>query len=384
MARILLTGARAPVTLELARLFHAAGHTVFAADSIAWSMCRGSRAVAEHLRLPPPNQQPAAFVDALAEIIRRHDIDLLLPTCEEIYFVAMGRKQLQQYCTVFAPAIDTLHRLHNKHTFAQLARQLDLPVPPWHLLTNPAQAAALLPDDLVLKPVYSRFSSQTVILPRRTADIPTTISPAQPWVAQHFVPGRQLCTYSIVHGGYIAAHSCYETTVTAGQGASIAFRQQPHAAALAWVQRLASRLNFTGQIAFDFIETPTGNLFAIECNPRTISGIHLFHSMPQVAEAFLQPPHTCLTPDSSQAARITTALLLVAPACLGQRAKRKAWWQTITCGSDAVFRVDDPLPGLVSQWFTFGTMLLRSLRHGIGLTAATTVDIEWNGERVTS
>ncbi len=381
MSNVLITGARAPVALELARLFRAAGHTVFAADSLPWPMCRGSNAVTASFRLPPPNRAPAAFTEALSGIIRRHGIELLIPTCEEIYFVAMGRARLSQLCAVFTPPLDVLHRLHHKFSFAQLAQQVGLPVPETRLLTDPSQAAPLLSQGIVLKPAYSRFASQAVILPRRPADIPRGISPARPWVAQRFVAGRQFCTYSIAHSGRVVAHSGYATTLTAGQGASIVFRQESHPAALAWVERLVAALEFSGQIAFDFIETPAGELLAIECNPRTISGIHLFWAMPQVAQAFLQPPATLLTPPPGETVRITTALLLMAPRHLRPAARRAAWRQAITAGRDAVYRRDDPLPGLVSQWLTFGTMLARSLRHRVGLTAATTLDIEWNGEK---
>ena len=40
MKRILLTGARAPVTLDLVRHFHRAGHEVYVADSIYLPLAR--------------------------------------------------------------------------------------------------------------------------------------------------------------------------------------------------------------------------------------------------------------------------------------------------------------------------------------------------------
>ncbi len=71
MKRILLAGGRAPATLELARLFYVAGHTVTVAKSMPWRLCRGSKAVAQVFRVPPPNRQPEQFVDALLNIVRR-------------------------------------------------------------------------------------------------------------------------------------------------------------------------------------------------------------------------------------------------------------------------------------------------------------------------
>jgi len=83
------------VTLELARLFRRAGHRVLMAESLAWHLSRPSVAVAANYRVPPPRQDPAGFTRALAEIVRRERVDLVLPTCEEIFAVAGGRAELE-------------------------------------------------------------------------------------------------------------------------------------------------------------------------------------------------------------------------------------------------------------------------------------------------
>lgn len=80
MANVLLIGGRAPASLELARVFQAAGHTVFMAESLAWHLTRPSRAVARSYRVPPPRQAPARYVTALARIVERERIALLVPT----------------------------------------------------------------------------------------------------------------------------------------------------------------------------------------------------------------------------------------------------------------------------------------------------------------
>ena len=88
------------MTLDLARLFHAAGHTVLIAESIAWPLARFSRTVARFYAVPPPRFQPEAFIQALLDIICTEQIDLLLPTCEETFYVALGREALAAYCQV--------------------------------------------------------------------------------------------------------------------------------------------------------------------------------------------------------------------------------------------------------------------------------------------
>ena len=99
MSNILLTGGRAPATLELARAFHRAGHTVFMAESLRGHLSEPSNAIEQNFLVPPPRQQMPGFINALRDIIARNKIDLLVPTCEELFYIAMGRDQLP--CKVF-------------------------------------------------------------------------------------------------------------------------------------------------------------------------------------------------------------------------------------------------------------------------------------------
>jgi predicted ATP-grasp superfamily ATP-dependent carboligase len=380
MTRILLTGARAPVTLDLARAFHAAGHTVFVADSLPWPLCRGSKAVAGRFLLPSPNRHPAQFIDTLAGLIQQHHLDWLIPTCEEIYFVAMGRDTLRRHCAVFTDALTTLHQLHSKWAFIEQARQLGLPVPPTARLTSPEETRAQLGQAVVLKPVYSRFSAQVVICPRRADELPAAVSPQRPWVVQQFVPGRLLCTYSLAHAGRLTAHAAYPVDFTAGRGAAIAFTPIGHPAALDWVRRFVAGLNFTGQIAFDFIETTPGHVVAIECNPRATSGVHLLAHCPTLPHAFFDPAAPLLEPPPDSPAMLTAAMLLYGLPAVRSMARLRQWAATFRASREVVFHGDDPLPGLVSQWALLAHMLARSLRHGLTPLAASTLDIEWNGE----
>ncbi len=379
MARILLTGGRAPVALELARLFHRAGQTVLVAESVPWPMCRGSKAVAGCFHVPPPNLRPQVFIDALAAVIRRERIDWLIPTCEETLFVAWGKPRLKPLCRVFTDSFEVLHSLHSKWQFIELARSFGLPAPPTELVTTSAQAARLIAASrrLVLKPVYSRFGTQTLIRPTR----PPHIEPGRPWVAQQILPGRQLCTFSVAHAGRLVAHSTYAIKFTAGRGAAIHFKAEDHPPAFEWVRQFVAQTRFSGQIAFDFIETGPGQVAAIECNPRATSGLHLFG--PELAGAYFNPNRPLLTPPPGQSAKLTAALLLYAPFNI-RRHGWQSWLAALAGGREVVFNWRDPWPGLVSQWVGLAWFLGQSARRRVSPTAATTLDIEWNGETMSN
>jgi len=88
MRRVLITGARAPVALHLARLFADAGYEVVAADTLRAPLARASRHVARYHRLAAPAENPAGFAAALGDVIAAEQPDLVIPTCEEIFYLA--------------------------------------------------------------------------------------------------------------------------------------------------------------------------------------------------------------------------------------------------------------------------------------------------------
>ena len=380
MKRILLTGGRAPVTLELARLFHAAGHLVFMAESVRWHLSWPSRAITRNYRVPPPNRQPNGYLKALLDIVQREKIDLLLPTCEEIFYVARGHELLAPYCKVFVEPLEKLRPLHNKWLFIKRV----LPgfnVPPTRLLTSQTELRSAVEGahDIVLKPVYSRFAAKTIICPPNydaVAHLHPT--PQQPWVAQEFIHGRQICFYTVVHNGRMVAHTAYPTEFSAGQGATILFRHIDHPAAFKWVKTFVEQEQFTGQIAFDFIETSDNKLFVLECNPRATSGIHLLAHHPQFWQAFFDETLPPLTPPASQPAMLATAMLLYALPAIRSKAQLNRWLTLFSQSRDVIFRLHDPLPALF-QFVGVAHFLCWSLKHRISPLEASTFDIEWNG-----
>ncbi len=382
MANILLTGGRAPAALDLARSFHAAGHTVVMAESARGHLSAPSSALSANYYVPPPRQEPDAFIQALQRIVLERKIDLLIPTCEEVFYIARGRDALAPHCAVFVEPLERLRPLHHKGLFFDLARRYGLPVPETILLHSQAdlsRAFARWPH-LVLKPVYSRFASRVLIKPTpaqaiAALDVFTNVL----WVAQEYIAGKQICTYSIAHQGRLTAHAAYRSNFTAGPGATLVFQHFDHPSTLDWVQRLVAALRFTGQIAFDFIEDGTGRIFALECNPRATSGVHLFAAAPNFTTAFLNPNSPCLFPPPAISCMLLTGMVLYGlPASLKQR-RLAQWCTTFFTSRDVVFNRHDPLPALL-QWRSILHFFQVARKHRLSLLQASTFDIEWNGE----
>jgi predicted ATP-grasp superfamily ATP-dependent carboligase len=377
---ILLTGGRAPAALELARAFHRAGHTVFMAESLRGHLSQPSAAIKANFVVPAPRQEQDAFVVALKNIIEQNQIDLLIPTCEEVFHVAMRREEFP--CTVFTESIQKLDLLHNKWKFIVNAADHGLSVPESMLITSMDGLLHAYAQwkELVLKPIYSRFASRTLIRPQlRELSSTLTFHSNAAWVAQGYLQGTEICSYSICHNGKITAHTAYPSTFTAGQGAAIVFEHMDHPAIFQWVKTFVARNHFTGQIAFDFIQTSSGQVFALECNPRATSGVHLLASHPQFVEAFLNPHLDCITPIDGSSHMLSLAMLIYElPAALKQNTI-KQWLKTFLTSDDVVLDYSDPLPFLL-QFRSLLFYLNLARKKGISPLEASTFDIEWNGE----
>lgn len=395
---ILLTGGRAPVTLELARQFAAAGHRVYVAESLKRYLCRVSSAVTACFEVPEPRFQPDRFIDALCEIVNKQRIDLIVPTCEEIFYVARGLERLKPYCTVFTDSLTKLASLHNKMDFIQKAAAYGFLVPETQLIQSVEEwqnaLAAYMPEKgLVLKPVYSRFAAKTIIIEPNVERSSQTffenrqlqlsvpeISAASPWVVQSYMPGRLISSYSVVHNGILTAHAAYETSYKAGFGACIYFKPLQHDEAYNWVRRFVELEQFTGQIAFDFIETAEGILYPLECNPRATSGIHLFQPADRLDQAFISLPlNKPIVPQPTTQSMLSLAMLSYGLVGVRSWKDVQNWIKTYSQGKDVIFRLRDPFPYIEQLRVLFATWRM-SRKLNISLVEALTYDIEWNGE----
>ncbi len=291
--RVLITGGRAPVALELARQFARGGATVFAADSAPCFLAGSSRAVRRAFRVPPPRQRPAAFAEALAAIVARERNALIVPTCEEVFYVSRFAERLSARAGVFCAGIEQLRALHDKWRFNRFAGRLGIGAPESWLLQTSADVVALPhpPDDLVVKPVFSRFAAHTLVRPSCAALDALPLSPQRPWIAQRFVAGREICTYSVARDGALTAHAAYRPAWRAGRVGTRAYspasrirraRRSPRAS---W-----RRSKPHGPDRARLIETADGRLVVLECNLRATSGVHLFGPDDGLAGAFAVPP----------------------------------------------------------------------------------------------
>lgn len=383
--RILLTSGRAPATLELARLFSRSGHLVFVAESIRFPLTRYSNCVTRHFYVPQARFEPDWYTKVLEDIIRREQIDIFIPTCEEILYAS--RVKVGDNCHVWVEDFKKLDLLHNKWTFIECARELGLAVPQTTLIKSRISALDALSISkvpLVLKPVYSRFASQTVIW--KPGDLLNAgVEPTEdsPWVAQKYIEGSHLCTYSVAHKGTILAHAAYSPQERWGMGSSTLFEAAEESESEEWVRKFVAATNFTGQIAFDLIRSVDGVLYPIECNPRITSGVHLFSINDGLVECFLgMATKKIVRPQSGTIRSIKLALFVRCIRLLFAIRPKFEWLKTLNFiikSRDVLWDRNDPFPA-IGQFLSLGEFLLQSMRLGISPNDIATHDIGYNGK----
>lgn len=357
---MLFTGARAPIVAYMARLLVQAGYEVYAADSTYASVCVASRFVHKFIKLPKPTNPN--YKDTLCKIVQKYQIDYIIPTCEEIFYIAQFRQELSQYTRLFCEQSPKLIALHDKWSFYNYLRKGGLKTPATQLAD---QAEKAWEQPHIIKPRFSRFASKVrceTKLPKTRAD--------NRHIVQAFINGKQICSYALCKEGKVLAQCVYESVLTAGRGAGILLKRISHPQAEEITARISRDFGFTGQIAFDFIETNNNELYVIECNPRATNGL-----------GFLGTDFVRLLSNERTVKKDNPSVLVsrLAVWCYGilQPIKTVQARKLFVGAVDFVSFKQDPLAWLaqipIVIWW-----LLKGLWYG-GPTAASTVDIEFNG-----
>jgi len=379
MPRVLITGARAPAALDIARSFAAAGHQVHFADSRIGLMARWSGLATRAHRYGSPVSQPLAFRRDLERLLADLKPDLVVPVCEEVFHLARAAEDARWADRLFAPTSDVLDRLHSKLEFARLCDDLGLDAPTTRPIRTRSDLAALAAqaDRLVFKAEYSRFGADALVGPSAGALATIAPSEARPWVAQTRVRGREACFYAVAVNGVLTAFSAYGAPWRMAGGVGYAFAPLDVAEEqrlLAMAERLADVVG-RGQFACDLIIDADDRPWLIECNPRATSGAHLFGGGRSLADAMTGLAGTPVL--GRKTGRLGPAMWRYGlPTAVRER--RLARWL-------ADCRKTPDVIGRGGGWAACGAVLdsaafsIRAALSGASLERAMTRDIEWNG-----
>ena len=382
MKNILVTGVRAPAGLEIIRRLGNAGYNVYVADSLHFPPGRFSNHVQDYLQFSSPRYDLKSFKEQLIIFVKKHQIDIIFPICEEVFYLGACKAELEKHCRIFCEDIALLSQLHNKYIFQQIAAEQGMGAIETFIVDNPNDPLPELYNErtYIAKPVFSRFGDKA-ILDLKPQDIKENLSsPLFPWAIQEHIKGEEFCDYAICRDGVVIAQACYQPYFRAGQGSSVYFKAVSKPAILDQVQSLVRGLNYTGQIGFDFIERTDGQIFVLECNPRCTSGAHLIPNIDwKTVFSDVQPDY------SLKSSTLRSKMIALAMLVYGLRApnthRLKEFIVSYLNADDVMFSKKDWKPS-IGQFLSLLEIIWRSLRDRQSLKEASTEDIEWDGQDI--
>lgn len=280
----LVTDADRGSAVAIIRSLGRRGWRVIAADSSPHSLGFRSRYAAERLIYPDPAHDPGGMVDALHAAIAGRGVDLLIPVTDDVLLpLAAARERFAGLCQVALPDDAQLTASADKWQTLELARTLDVPIPPSQLVHTVAEAheaAQALSWPVVLKPQRSRLVDAQrgvdvleVAYAASPADLVRAMSRFEgrcPVLLQEYCPGTGHGVELLAYQGHpLAAFQhkrLHEVPITGG--ASSLRQSVPLDPTLyEYARRLVAALKWTGLIMVEFKVGPKGALL-MEINGR--------------------------------------------------------------------------------------------------------------------
>ena len=381
--KILITFARHPLALNLARHLHTFGHQIFAADSLKHHLCSFSKAVSKTFHVPSPSHRPAEYLENLLQIVKEESVDLLLPIFEETACIAKHQERFPKNCSIFSPSFSLFRELHHKWLFQRRVEKIGLLPVPSLLISNQKELQEMKWNvPYLLKACYSR-ACQSISKYDPGHPLPKMeIDPENPLIAQKWIEGTKYCSYSVCHNGAIFAHALYPVQYAIGGNSCVMFESVSHPEIYEWICTFVRETNYTGQIAFDFIQTQDKKIYAIECNPRATSGLYLFNKEDRLDHAIFAKNKTAIFSKVGEKKQIGMGMLLY------------GWKKSSLPGNswgrffkdffriqDVVFQLDDIKPFLLKP-FIFALLMRHAIQSKLPLPEYFTYDHHWNGENL--
>lgn len=367
-ATVLLTLGRLPKGLDLARSFHQAGWRVIIADPARTHLAASSRAADRIYHVPPPATNKSGYLEALADIVRREAVDLVIPISEEVMYVAHLADDPALRDKLFCMPSTLIHQVHDKERFAGLCSTFGLTVPETARASGGTAIALAAKGPFITKPRHSCAGDQI-----RFYNAGDAFDQRDDQLVQQRIIGQEISSCTLARAGTVIATSLYRGTLMNGTVA-VGFEHFEHQQIDEWISRFVAATAWTGFIAFDFMIDHDDVPYALECNPRLTSGVHFFKTA-DLANA--------ITGSRPALGFRAEKRLMQFWSCMEEWQKSLGNWQRMTDVAstlwhhrDVTWSWRDPLPLIMMPW-TARNIIRAARQAGLSFGIAATRDIVW-------
>ncbi len=361
---ILLTGSRSFVAVDLIHDLHAQKHCIYTADSVSFDYARFSRFVRKSFVTPSVRFDEKSYIDQIIEITKKYAIKQIIPLGEEALYMARNIKQITQSCPdvfIYTGSFEQLEKLHNKYSFYETVHKLGIQTPETILVHSAEEVVAHQTNQsprIVLKPLYSRFAEQLVVLlsidRKRLQDIDWNT----PYILQKYIDGRAISSYSYSNTSQVIGYTS-KLSATMPSAMTNAVKITPPSEIEEADRTIRKVLGYSTQLGLDFIQNDQG-VFLLEANPRSTLGYSL------------------ISRNEAQSRMLMFHFLLGG---MIARKNLSRFVLTFLTYPDVLFRWSDPLPALASQLGGLKDYIHFRKKHpGKDLRYYTSYDMQYDGE----
>ncbi len=391
MIKFLVTGARSPAALEIARNLSHFGYSVILADTLNYPLAKNSYSVERYYRLPSPLRNIKQFQVEIEKIIVTENIDVIVPTCEEVFYIAFIKDALEKKCSVFCPPFNLIKAMHSKLNILSLCDGLDIRLPKTQLLNEYTISELKDFDQIVLKREFCRFGTGVNLNPSLKNIDEWLAKETTPVLLQEKVRGVEHCSYSVARNGIVLAESIYKPIYRVKSSAGIYFEPVINESISLFIREFCLKYRYTGQVGFD-VMLDKNEVTLIECNPRTTSGVHFLEnndlgslfaeSNTKKIMNFQQPIPARNDSNKRTPKMVSSAMLLLALPEALIKGDIKRCWQDYLKATDVISKKNDK-SHIIYTFLSFFELLNLAIKKRISIREAATFDIEWDGEDIT-
>ena len=382
--RILISGWRSYVALELIRLLQS--HEVYVVDSQSKYISQKSNYIKKCFTSSKPVWCFKGFKNDILKIIKDYNIDVLIPTSEEIFYLSFFKEEIEaSNCKFLWEDFTTLRELHSKYDIISKCQWMGITIPETVKFYSKKKLESYIASksikNYVIKPEFSRFASQVVsnkFWRKTIRDINIDLK-YNSYICQEYIDGLDVSSYSIFNKWDLGSHVSYISQNSYKNGASIAFKTYKNKNILDFLIQFWKTTWFHGQIAFDF-KVNNKDVVLLECNPRATNGIHLFRedkNFKETLEKILIQEHIKTSYVLSRQVERVHIIPLVLYIFMSW--KLSLLWKIYRLNSDTVYDKNNRYI-FWYQLYLFLFYIKKSFLSRKSITEAMTYDIEYDGQ----
>jgi predicted ATP-grasp superfamily ATP-dependent carboligase len=293
--KILLSEGSSLSSREAITALGLAGHRVELVSSNPLCLGRFSRFVRRVHRAPASGADPDGYLAAVLEVVKRDNIDALLPVHEQAYLFAAARRQLPAGLGIALADFETFEQVQSKAGFATLLTQLKIPQPKTDIIGSADEFAAERPFPFFVKAAFGTASAgvwrvgdarqrDVLLLQLRQLN-----AFAAGLLVQAAIVGSLERTQAVFDRGRLVACHIYRQMVEGPGGGDVLKISVVNAQVRDTVARIGQALAWHGALSFDYIlDDATGTPHFIDANPRLVEPMNAWLSGVDLPGALLQ------------------------------------------------------------------------------------------------